>query len=59
VDRDRANLVAGATLFRSYKVPGDSFGGVSIVEAARATTAAPTFFRAKGIFDGEEDKYFV
>lgn len=51
--------MAGATVFRSYRVPGDCFGGVSIVEAARATTAAPTYFRAQGIFDREEDKYFV
>jgi len=30
-----------------------------VVDAARATTAAPTYFTAKCIFDGKEDKYFM
>ncbi|KAF8536158.1 hypothetical protein BDD12DRAFT_935396, partial [Trichophaea hybrida] len=38
------------TLLRSYVVPNVPFESVKILEAARATSAAPTFFKAQPIF---------
>jgi hypothetical protein len=50
VDKDKADRPEGATLLRSYVVPNDPFESVKILEAARATSAAPTFFKAQPIF---------
>ncbi|KAA8909949.1 acyl transferase/acyl hydrolase/lysophospholipase [Sphaerosporella brunnea] len=59
IDKERANLPDAVTLFRSYYVPNDQFRGVSIVEAVRATSAAPTFFKPMRISNSTETKYFV
>ncbi|KAG8527342.1 uncharacterized protein KY384_007494 [Bacidia gigantensis] len=40
-------------LFRSYKVRENTSANCKIWEAARATTAAPTFFKPARIFDGD------
>lgn len=59
IDKEKANLPEGATLFRSYDTPNDPFGNVTIVEAARATSAAPTYFKPVRISTPTETKYFV
>jgi len=47
IDKLRANLPEAVTLFRSYMASHDPYRDGSIVEAARATSAAPTFFKPK------------
>jgi patatin-like phospholipase/acyl hydrolase len=59
IDKEKVTRADGATLFRSYEVPYDPFGNVSIVEAARATSAAPTYFKAAQIKTPTGNKYFV
>ncbi|KAF8244380.1 FabD/lysophospholipase-like protein [Wilcoxina mikolae CBS 423.85] len=59
IDKEKASLPEGVTLFRSYHVPDDKFSNVSIVEAARATSAAPTFFKPMRISTSTETKHFV
>ncbi|KAF8535216.1 acyl transferase/acyl hydrolase/lysophospholipase [Trichophaea hybrida] len=59
IDKQRANLPEAVTLFRSYMVSNDPYGNVSIVEAARATSAAPTYFKPKRISTPAGAKYFV
>jgi len=41
IDKLRVNLPEAVTLFRSYMASHDPYRDVSIVEAARATSAAP------------------
>jgi Patatin-like phospholipase len=45
------NINAAPTLFRSYSVEGERITKCAIWQAARATTAAPTFFKAMSIED--------
>ncbi|KAI5776410.1 acyl transferase/acyl hydrolase/lysophospholipase [Geopyxis carbonaria] len=50
IDKDQASAIEGLSLFRSYTTGiNDEFKDVTIVEAARATTAAPTYFKAQAI----------
>ncbi|KAF8532066.1 acyl transferase/acyl hydrolase/lysophospholipase, partial [Trichophaea hybrida] len=59
IDKEKVTRPDGATLFRSYEAPNDPFGSVSIVEAARATSAAPTYFKPIQIKTSTENKSFV
>lgn len=59
IDKEKVTRPEGATLFRSYEVPNDPFRNVSIVEAARATSAAPTYFKHIQINTPTGNKSFV
>jgi hypothetical protein len=49
------NMGGPPVLFRSYRIPGNSASNCAIWQAARATSAAPTFFKAMEIQDPDDD----
>ncbi|KAI5816743.1 acyl transferase/acyl hydrolase/lysophospholipase [Pyronema omphalodes] len=59
IDKEKASVPEGATLFRSYYVPNDIYRHVTITEAVRATSAAPTYFKPQHISSNHGSKYFV
>ncbi|MCJ1378657.1 hypothetical protein MMC17_001756 [Xylographa soralifera] len=54
-----ASNMASSRRFRSYRVRNNSSANCQIWEAARATTAAPTFFERIHIVDGQLQEEFI
>jgi hypothetical protein len=65
INKDHASLPAGVQFFRSYhhdrnppgQVPKDDYEDVEVLRAARATAAAPMYFKAQRI--ERKKKYYM